>query len=166
MTDLENLLKHAGAVARAQLIAEGHPEFTGMFHLVAPEGGTDAVIICPWRDGEEKLLTIAKVKEIAHGMDAVAAMFAGEVWMVKRAAPTPWHAKRIFENEDPPSQQPDRVEAVFAVATDGRRTVANTWRIVRNRPGGPVIALLEQPEMAGNFSGRIIDGLLPAKARE
>lgn len=162
MTDLTALVRQTGEFARRQLIERGETGFTGMFHLVAPEGGTDAVIVCPWQDDKEKLLAIAKVKQIAHLMGAVAALFAGEVWMVTREAPTPWHAKRIFE-EDPPSQQPDRIEAVFAVATDGTDTVANTWQIVRTRPGGPVLALVERKEMAGNFSGRLIDGLIPAK---
>jgi hypothetical protein len=162
--DLRALVQRAGDHARKMLIDEGENEFIGMFHLVAPTGGTDAVIVCPWHDDEEKLLAIAKVKQISHRMRAVAALFAGEVWLVEREAPTPWHAKRIFD-ADPPSQQPDRIEAVFAVATDGKETVANTWQIVRTRPGGPVLALVKRGEKIGNFQGRLVDGLIPARRR-
>jgi hypothetical protein len=158
VTDLHALVRGAGDLARTMLIERGEPEVTGMYHLVAPAGGTDAVIICPWRDEKDKLLAIAKVKEIAHRMRAEAAMFCGEVWMVVRDRP-PTSA------DDPPAQQPDRQECVFAVATDGNQTIAKTWQIVRMRPGGPVLALVEQKEKIGDFQGRLIDGLIPAKER-
>ena len=154
MTDLKALVRIAGNAARKQLIEHGEREFVGMFHLVAPDGQPDAVIACPWHDDQEKLLAIAEVKKISRRMGAVAAMFASEVWLVRR------DAGHLWESEDPPSQQPDRIEAVFAVATDGKHTLANSWQIVRTRPGGPVLALVEQPEMAGHFEGRIIDGLI------
>lgn len=161
MTDLSALLRTAGEVARATLIERGEPEFVGMYHLISPQG--DAVILCPWHNQQEKLVAIDRVKKIAHRLGATAAMFAGEVWMVARHTPTPWHAKHIFENDDPPSQQPDRVEAIIAVATDGTDTVANVWQIVRTRPGGPVLDLLEQKQWNGDFSGRLVDGLIPRK---
>lgn len=161
MTDLSALLQHAGELANNLLIKECRKELTGFFHLVAP-GGTDAVLVCPWHDEREKVAVLAEVKNIAHRMRAQAAMFCGEVWMVTRDAPTPWHAKRIFDG-DPPSEQPDRQECVFAVATDGDTTMARMWQIVRSRPGGPVLALVEQKEMVGDFQGRLVDGLIPAK---
>jgi hypothetical protein len=100
VTDLHALVRGAGNLARTMLIERGEPEVTGMYHLVAPAGGTDAVIICPWRD-----------------------------------------------------------------ATDGEATVVQTWQIVRAKPGGRVLALIEGKGMAGDFQGRLVDGLIAAKGR-
>ena len=162
MTILKSLIKSAGDLAHSVLIEHKQDELMTMFHLVAPDdGGKDLVIGTPWKNEREKLMLIAQVKKASHEMGAVAAMFVGEVWLSE------YPPDADITMMDPPSQQPNRIEAVFAVAIDNEgNTETGQWNMIRSRPGGPLIGLVETKTFKnkGNFGGRILNGLvLPKK---
>ena len=162
MTILKSLIKSAGDLAHKILIEHKQDELMTMFHLVAPGEGKDVVIGTPWKNEREKLQLVAEVKRVSHEMGAVAAMFVGEVWLAE------YKTGVDITMMDPTSQQPNRVEAVFAIAIDNEgNTVVGQWNMMRARPGGPVIKLVEANQDtfgSGGFGGRIIDGLvLPKK---
>jgi hypothetical protein len=125
-----------------------------MYHIVGDE---QLVVGCPWCNEEEKLLTLQAVKKTAHEINATMIAFLCEMWMTK-------HDGNIDPTSvGPPSQSPDRIEGVIAMATDGTETKVNFWRIIRSRPDGPIIALAPEKDTKGIFAGRMIDGLLPHK---
>lgn len=158
MTDLKELLKHGEKLSRRMLLVEGVEQLVPMFHLVAPEGGEDQVVGCSWRDPDEKYEQVARMKQLAHKMGAVAALFITEAWM---SVQKPNVDLRFI---DPPSQQPNREEVVMIIAIDneGNQETANLT-IVRDKPAGTIIALKQNKEAQGVYQANIIDGLLPPK---
>jgi hypothetical protein len=65
----------------------------------------------------------------------------------------------------PRFSQPDRIEAVSVIATDGSETKARMLQMIRDKPGGRIIALVEEPYLQRGFSGRLIDGLITKEQR-
>lgn len=107
-----------------------------------------------WQNDIQKQLAIAEVKAISRKMHAVAAIYCGEVWMVKRKASAP------LRLDEPPSESHDRIEAVSIIATDGSETRSRILQMIRDKPGGRIIALVEDSDLQRGFSGRLIDGLI------
>lgn len=157
--DLKRLVRLAGEHAHRVLLEEGKGlgQLMPTFYLIVPPPGRDVNVGAPWASTEEKIAALAEVKRLSHEIGAIGASFVSEVWL--RSVPKPWHAART-DLTTPPSESPDRIEAVFAIATDGVRTEVGWWQIVRDRPGGRIISLVEEKEVKGEFSGRILDGLV------
>jgi hypothetical protein len=150
---LLELIDAAERHVRSILLERREPELQGFFHLVAPEGEPDALCIADWQNDIQKQLVILEVKAIARKMHAVAAVYCGEVWMVKRKANAP------LRFDEPPSQSRDRIEAVSVIATDGSETKLRLLQMIRDKPGGRIIALVEDPGPQ-TLSGRLVDGLI------
>ena len=163
MVNLKGLIKSAEDLARQMLLHKNKhkrvKQLTPMFHLVSPDANRqDLIIGCEWANANEKYMAIAAVKEKAHEIGAVAAMFITEAWMAKYDKD---HTRGI---NDPPSENPNRIEIVIAIAidNDGHQESA-TWQIVRDKPGGSITALVEECLETTAFQANIIDGLLPPK---
>lgn len=157
MTALDEQLDHAGRYAHSVLIDNRHGELTATYFLTNAKGEITAVA-CPWRGEAEKIATLAAVRKIAADCKATTLLMVSEVWMTEESPDTP-RALRVQ-----PSQNPKRREFVLALATDGQKTKTARWQIVRDRPGGSIIALVADPiGDADQFSGRIIDGILPPR---
>lgn len=155
--DLSDLTRMAGEQAHAALIEMRHDTLMPMYVLVN-EKRESTVIACPWRNNEEKAAAVVEVKGQAARLKATALSFLSEVWMTTTAeAPD---ALRVA-----PSEHPKRREYVIACATDGKTTEMRRWQIVRDRPGGSIIALVEETMEPGMFQSRLLDDILP-KARE
>lgn len=144
---LDELLKAAGDHARERLITDGATGITPHYMMVKANGDM-AVVISPWRDDKDKRRQMHAAGIAALKFDAVAACFVSEAWMVEAKNST-WHrdqlAKRMMEVA--PSDNPDRIEVVQAIAMDGETTQARMWQIVRTRPGdesAPVMFLAEK----------------------
>jgi hypothetical protein len=144
------------------LIERRLASLTGLYHLVAPEGGgQDAVFPCTWRNDIEKKILLFAVKATARKIGAVAALCVHEAWMTKiEKGLTPWHTRQRLENLTPPSEDPKRQEIVMIAATDGQRTISKMLQIVRDKPGGRIIALIDMP-IGATAEGRLIDGIIP-----
>jgi hypothetical protein len=166
MTDiLADLVRSAERHAHKCLIERREPSLMGLYHLVAPEGGgQDAVLPCAWRNEIEKQIFLFTVKAAARQIGAVAAVCVHEAWMTRiPVGPTPWHAKRARENLTPPSQDPQRREVVMIAATDGKRTLSKMLQIVRDKPGGRIVALVEDDLPHASLEGRMIEGIIPER---
>jgi hypothetical protein len=152
--DLKVLIESAGKYANDALIVNKDPELLHLFFLMQADG-KGVVIGAPWRSTEEKLATVEEVRRISHEMKAVSVMFVSEVWMVERP--------NLDENMDPPSQQPDRIEAVLAIAMDNKGNIEQErWNIIRDKPGGTIIELKQfTGEKTTHITSRILDDLLP-----
>jgi len=168
MIDLDKLLDNGEEHARKILLEERHKSMMGIYHLVAPEGGTDRVIGVSWENDIEKQITVLSIKDVSREMKAVAALMIHEAWMLKLNRSTPntsWHRDRLLANLPRPSESPDRIEVVHLIATDGRETKSRALQMVRDKPGGRLIALIEDKAMeGGEFSGRLIDGIITPPA--
>lgn len=160
--DLNTLLDAGEKHARRVLLLDGNPELLPMFHLVTPkEDEGDIVMACMWRDDTEKQMIVGTVRAKSHEVGAVAVMFIGEAWMlmVDNPGKTPWHMDRALEQAGPPSEHPNRVEIVALTVTDGKESRGRTLQIVRDKPGGKIISLVRQPDLAG-VDGRMIEGMI------
>jgi len=149
---LEELVDLAEAHVRDYLLTKGEKELTPMWHLISRKEKSDAVVATPWGGDFEKQLAVAKVKEIAREIDAEAVCFTTECWMLDSTrikhpgGPLPntsWHRDRAMRNMPRPSQSPDRIEAVIIVAHDGVNTKARSLQMIRDRPGGRLISLID-----------------------
>lgn len=151
---LTTMLNAAGDMARDVLITQGWTELSPMYHLITDDGEIE-VIVCPWTDDQDKLAMFLEVKNRAREINATQAVFISEAWAIYR--------KSIDEmiDADPPSQQPDRREIVFAVATDGKSTLGRSWQIVRDPESRRITQLVQDNENETRSSGRLLDGLLP-----
>lgn len=158
---LQKLLGYAEKQARKVLLELGDEQLPPIYHLETPTGGVACA--CPsWRGPIEKQAIMAAVRKIARELQATAIMWFGETWIAKHQAPlTDWHAQR--QTYTPPSEDPSRREYVMATATDGTAVLTRAWEIVRSRPGGPIVALVEDKMFSdpdSSFSGPLIDGLI------
>jgi hypothetical protein len=150
---LDEMLQLAGEHAQRMLVG-GEVESLIPTYQLWNRDELLSIVACPWSDEAEKEFAFDKVRMLARQMRATRLVFLSEAWMAT-AKPTD-----DLDRMDPPSQRPDRQEVVFAVATDGKRKKARSWAIVRDKPGGKITALTEQPMEAGSFGGRAIDGIL------
>lgn len=165
MTDLVALLDQGERHARRSLLLRRERQLTGLYHLVAPEGGYDRIVTCLWRNDIEKQITILAVKKLSREMGAVAALALAESWMVRLAT---GEYERRGDKMDPPSQDPRRVEVVTIIATDGQTTRQRLLYIKRDQPGGRIIDLVPDHDIpqGGRFAGRMLDGIIsPAGAQ-
>jgi hypothetical protein len=144
--------------AHRVLLKKHEPSLTPMYHII-PAVGQHLIIGCNWKDTDEKLIALEFIKQKAIECHATQIGFISEVWMVKYDNPSPDLLV------DPPSESPNRVECVLAVATDGFETMSKSWRIIRDKPGGKIVKLsLEDIPTNINMAGRMIDGLLPPRS--
>lgn len=147
---LQKLLGYAEKQARKVLLELGDEQLPPIYHLETPTGGVACA--CPsWRGPIEKQAIMAAVRKIARELQATAIMWFGETWVAKHQTYTP------------PSEDPSRREYVMATATDGTAVLTRAWEIVRSRPGGPIVALVEDKMFSdpdSSFSGPLIDGLI------
>lgn len=151
---LDEMLAQGEAHARKVLLEGRKEALTAFYHLVSSEG-ENVIIPCPWRNAAEKEVILDVVKQVARQIDAVGVMFVGEAWMVEVKDP----AK--IGDMDPPSQQPGRIEIVSILATVGPEQGARALRMVRDKPGGRLVALKAQISAATGLGGRLIEGILP-----
>jgi hypothetical protein len=152
--NLDALLDLLGKQAHLMLLEQGAPQLVPLYHICAPKG--DLIIGCPWGNADEKAAALAYIKKTARKHKAQAVGFICEAWVSKYDAGTD------LDNVPAPSQDPKRVEAVFALATDGNQIKSLSWQIVRDREGGTIIALSPDKQMDGcMFAGQMIDGILP-----
>jgi hypothetical protein len=156
------MLDGGEAHVRNILLKRGEKQLTPLYHLFGPPGGDHAIIPCQFQSEIQKQIMLAEVREIARKMGAVAALFMTESWMVKIDQRSSWHARRMLETMDPPSQHPDRIEAVTIAATDGTEKAMRVLQIIRNRPGGKIVSLIEEPPPEDILS-RFLDGILPPR---
>lgn len=155
MLSLDEMLRLAGEQARKILIEMGHPNLMPCYVLAGAKGDM-LVVGCAWSNDDEKAAALIEVRRVARDHGAVALSFVSEVWMVdSREMPDALMMR--------PSENPKRREYVFAVATDGERTAAARQQIIRDKPGGKIIALVkEEFGVEDCFGGRIID-ILPRR---
>jgi hypothetical protein len=175
--DLDQLVKAGERHANRVLLKERQPILIPLYHLITASN-EDVRIPCNWRGDQEKETMIAVVKATSHIIKAVAMLFITEAWLAKETHKhkqplnTSWHRQRAIEearkealrksNQTPPSQRPDRIEVVHIIANNGRQTKAKALQMIRDKPGGKLIALVEIIEASNDidYSGRIIDGII------
>lgn len=155
--DPAELVRLAGEHAERILIKERYKDLTATYLLFSPDGNGDGlsveIVACPWHNDIEKQLMLLAVKKRARESGAVALSFVTEAWVARRSRDKPqWDL--------PPSQDPQRREVVFAAATDGKTKASREWQIVRDKPGGRIVSLIDDGEIT-DFEGRVIDGILP-----
>lgn len=159
MTAVDEVLNSLGDYAKTILVDDQDPELIPVYLLVADKLH---ILACPWRDEEEKLLTVELVRVKSRELNATMAGFLCEMWMTK-------HGPGVEPDDvKPPSQSPNRIEGVIAVATDGTETKARFWRTIRDRPAGKVLRLEEDQPLPGDggvFTGRMIKDLIPPRTR-
>ena len=129
--------------ARNILLTRHKPELSPLLHFVNAKGEHQLVTMA-WDNDMEKHAAMREARKIGRAMNAVAMMFIDEMWKATEEMPlTPWHARQ--KEYVRPAERPDRKEVVLAVATDGVDQVAKEMQIVRTRPGGPIMSLVNIP---------------------
>jgi hypothetical protein len=150
---LSDLIRLAGEQAHKILIEMKQDSLLGSYILLNDRD--EAVVVgCPWHNDAEKSAMLIGVKNVARDHNATALSFVGETWMTdSHEAPDALMVR--------PSENPKRREFVFAIATDGHKTEAARWQIIRDKPAGGIIALIADDMEGGQFGGRLVDGILP-----
>lgn len=153
MPSLDTLLTLAGEFATAVLVTQGEPDLLACYALYNQKD-EGLIIGCPWNGDEEKAAILKEVKRQARIHKAIAFSFVTEAWVIKTDNPDALMTR--------PAEHPNRHEYVFAVARDKQDTKARAWQIVRDRPGGSIIALVpDNPYNGVEFAGQMIVGILP-----
>lgn len=151
---LRDLIRLAGEHAERVLLEMKHDSLLPSYCLFNAEG-EGLIVGFPWTDDSEKAAILRRVKSAAADHRATAFSFVSEVWMTDTRTE---HDALMIR----PSEHPRRREYVFAVARDGKATETGRWQIVRDRPGGAIIALVADPTTdPGIFTGRLVEGILP-----
>ena len=170
MATLDQLLDVGIKTAEHLLMKKRVPMLIPEYTLITKD---KEIIVLPvqFRDDYEKDVAVATVKATAAILGAIQALYVSEGWMLKLPkALTPWHADRQMENLPKPSQSPDRIEIVQAVATDGKTTKGRSLQMIRDKPGGKLIALVRLGELEDDdgtsYIGRMIDGIIPARKEQ
>jgi hypothetical protein len=159
MVTLDELLDVAEEQARDTLLIERKPELVATFILVGPQGEA-AVCSCPWSGEFDKQMMLSEIRAKARSMGAVVLSHMSEAWMSPM-----YRTQAEVDAALPPSQLPDRREAIMIAATDGIATKVRILDIQRDWKG-KVSALTNNPDSAvGQFAGRMIDGILPIGGR-
>lgn len=160
---LDDLLEMGEAHARSVLLERKQKSMVPFYHLVTPPGFDHAVVLANWNGEAEKRAMIAGVKELARKLDTVAALWAGEAWVAKYDLP-PGAPRRPPPGRPLPSQDPNRIEVVFIVATDGDETKARLLNMKRGESGRVVALVNEDPGKPVTAAfGRLLDGIVPPK---
>ncbi len=148
------LLRLAGDHARHILLERRERQLMPSYVLIGADG-LGHVVGTGWRNDDEKIAAIAQVRDLAREYRAVALSFVTEAWVTDTL-----HQPDALTMR--PSEHPQRHEVVHAFATDKNHTQMAQWQIVRDRPGGNIIALVEDKIPDGvTVRNRLIDGILP-----
>lgn len=154
---LEALVQSGFDQAHRVLLERRERSIMPLYHLITGKGES-MVIGCPWGNEREKHASFAEVKRVSHEHECTHAMYLSEAWMV--AVP----AGKDPMSKWPAAEQPDRVEIVQVVATDGIRTLGRTWKMLRDPPGTGRVTALEPMSDGGDepakIKGAMIDGLI------
>jgi hypothetical protein len=164
------LLRIGERHARTILLKDHASQLMPFYHLVVPGRGQDIVIPGVFDSVEEKEAYAATARMVSRLAGATAALFVTEAWLVKRdlrdeGVPiTQWHRDRMleaFRQGPPPSEDPNRIEVVSLFVTDGKKNRGVNLQIVRDKPGGKIIALVKEKYTDDtNFEGRMLDDLI------
>ena len=162
---LEELIELAENSTRRYLLDEGRKEMAPQWHLISPDGKRDTIVITPWDGDIQKQLAVAQVRDLSHRMGAVAVCFSTECWMLDTSRAnipnTEWHRDRYLRAQGRPSRSPDRIEAVIFVAHDHSRTICKTLQMVRDKPGGRLISLIDYAvPQEGSYESWMLDGMI------
>jgi hypothetical protein len=170
MATLEQLVDAGIKTAEHFLLKKRVPMLQAQYTLITKD---NELIILPvfFRNDHEKDVAVAAVKATAALTGAVQLLYVSEGWMLQLPKPlTPWHAERQMKNLPRASESPDRIEVVQSIATDGKRTIARSLQMVRDKPGGKLMALVRlgelETENGTNYIGRMIDGIIPVRKEE
>lgn len=163
LDNLTYLVRLGERHARRVLLKDHEKALMPFYHLLTREG--DVVIPCRWENVAEKETMAAVVRATARRTGATAALFVTEAWIVKRQIEKPlseWHRRQAEEQmrATVPSESPDRIEAVSIFATDGKNQRAAFLQILRDKPGGKIVALVKEQRSGGEMSGRMLDGII------
>jgi hypothetical protein len=167
---LEQLVESGINHAKHILLEQREKQLQALYTLITDQNEL-ILLPCTFSNDFEKDVTVATVKATAALSNAVMALYVNEGWMLKLPkALTPWHADRQMENLPRPSQSPDRIEVVHALATNGTTTLSRTLQMVRNKPGGKLMSLVPMPELSSDegttYIGRMISGIIPPRTKE
>lgn len=149
---LNRLLDVAEMHARRILISFGADELTPLFHLVCP-GTHDYCIATPFSGDESKDAAAQMVREKIRETGATAYMFLSEAWMITR------EPGYDLQRSQRPTDAPDRIEVVIAIATDGVGYKARRWRIKRGHRGQCVDLMLDSDSLEMRHGGGRFDNL-------
>jgi hypothetical protein len=122
---LSRLADLAGEHAKRVLVDLGQP-LMPQWVLVDARGGCD-IVGTPWRDDQEKELTIERLRNEMRKRKVKAYSLVIEAWTA--VAPKGW---KEGEPRMPNWQRPDRREVVIAFATDGKSIQWRQWMIKRD----------------------------------
>lgn len=151
---LEGMAEMAFKFASDVLINK-HDDLMPMFviHREKPEPATD-IIACPFQNDDEKRVMVINVclEVVEKGCDAWS--FLTESWFAHRGPGAPLGPR--------PSEDPNRLEGVICIASDGKTTELHTWQMVRDEKG--VCSQLVPQEKHAGFSSWISNALNQAKA--
>ena len=75
--------------------------------------GQKHMVICPWRDKEERLKVLDALSFLLKQENAVRYVMITEAWIIRRSQESP------DEIDEMPSEAPDRQSVVTALAVDG-----------------------------------------------
>ncbi len=123
---LQMLLDMAEDQAKTVLLGTNQ-SLVPIFILYQPYNKIDLVPFA-FQNSEEKYLMLAILKQFMREKHTIAYSHLSEAWVATQAHP-------YSENDPPPSERPDRKEAVMAFATDGVNTKHKMWGIVRSSDG-------------------------------
>jgi hypothetical protein len=154
---LDRLLTSLETHARTILLHRKEPTLLTIYHLHS-EDTQDLIVGTPWHNLREKQSALAEIKILARKHKASMIGTVAEAWMAEYQDKTPEDAMKL----DPPSQQPHRIECVIAAVTDGKVTKGQTWKIIRDKPGGKITDLTKYMELLdGQMTGQMIEDLIP-----
>lgn len=146
--DLDEMTRMAGERVRQLLLEDREEQLAPVFQLW--RGMHCTLALAPdLQDAQARIPMLDALRRLAADFRADRVCLLTEA----RLGPEAWLR--------PEGEPEGAVECVLAVATDGERTVARCWRVIRN-PAGGVEALQEKPMREDSHCGAV-DGILPAR---
>lgn len=132
---LDQLLELAEQQAHLVLLGLKAPELVPSWAFVQPDGSTH-VLATPFVNDAQKDATVAYVKAWMRNHDTVAYSFLCEAWTAT-LSPEEWNPSsgKPIPVADQPRNRVDRIEVVYAMATDGKESQFKQWQIVRGWKG-------------------------------
>lgn len=158
--ELAKLVENAAESARKSLVERQESSMMPVWYIVSayPEYVPNMVIGTPWSGDHEKHQAVAAVKQAAQAMEAEAVCFSSEVWMLKLEP-----GEKAL---DRPSQSPKRIEGVQIIAFNRRGEYkAKHLLTIRDKPGGRIIELRDDPEQPGHYESWMFDGMFYPTSR-
>lgn len=156
---LDRLLDAAEAQARIVLITLQMPLMPGWV-IVKPDGTTE-VRHTPFKNDAEKLMAEFWIKTEMAELEAIAYSFVGEAWMASVAQDQVTADERLESDWLKPSNRPDRIEIVSAIAVNRESVKSRTWEIKRATTGR-VLSLDRRQTLEPEVFGGWITRLLPS----